>query len=234
MPSPNRRVLTHVGEALSYIPLLLLRLFPSTLPRFSDPDEEGRPILFIHGYLHSSWVWLFLRWRLSKARFGPLYFLNLTPLFAPLSTYVDQVAEMAKTIAKERGRTDLILVGHSMGGIVASLYATRLAPKGTVKKVITLASPFHGTPVADWGWGEGATQMRPNSPLLSELRSEIKALSSPPFFHLAALHDLIVIPGSSALLGQSPERERLFDHLGHVSLLFSPQVATQLSSWISQ
>lgn len=229
---PSSKFFAYLLEILSYLPLLILRLFPPPLSKWSDPDQKGRPILFVHGYLHSSWVWIFFRKMVSRAGFGPLYFIDLSPPFAPLQHYVEQIAEMAEEIRKEEGRLDLTLVGHSMGGIAASLYALRFAPKGSISQVITLASPFHGTPVAKWGFGEGAFQLRPDSPLLQELREEL-ASSSIPFFHLAAGADPIVIPGASALLNRSPSRELLLPQLGHVSLLFSPKAASQVIRWLS-
>jgi triacylglycerol lipase len=44
----------------------------------------------------------------------------------------------------------LILVGHSMGGLAARLVAQRDDPDHRISDVVTLGTPHHGTPAAEW------------------------------------------------------------------------------------
>src|SRR5690606_32817974 len=121
-----------------------------------------------------------------------------------------------------------ILIGHSMGGVVSSLYATKLAPEGSVTDVFTLGSPLNGAPMANLaGMGPNGREMRPGSPLLAEIREGIeRKKGSIRFYHVGSDADTLV-PADSALAG-SGLKFRITD-LGHTHLLTSKKV----SDWVS-
>ena len=198
--------------------------------RVGSPD--GRPILLIHGYLHDSSAWVYHKRQLRKEGFGPIYVLNLGHPFRSIRHYAEKVKMKAEQIERETNRSDLILIGHSMGGLVSSWYAMRLAPPGKVTDVITIGSPLAGTYVAKIGIGPPAREMERDSELLEELREKIKKSAHTRFFHIATKTDQLVIPYSSALVGGHLERQYLLEDVGHVTLLFSPRVAKKISDWL--
>lgn len=192
-----------------------------------------RPILLVHGYLHDSSAWIYHKWMLLRHGFGPIYMLNLKHPFLPMSEYVKKIEERASQIEKETRRKDLILIGHSMGGIISSLYATRSAKPGTVTDVITIGSPLGGTHVAKIALGSNGRQMRIGSKILAELREEIKASKTVRFYHIATKTDELVIPYTSEIVEGPLERLYVLNDIGHVTLLYSPRVAKKIISWIS-
>lgn len=199
------------------------------VPRFGSlktiPGGNGRPILLVHGYLNNAWVWIFMKRKLAKAGLGPIYLINLGFPFLSIQTYAKRVQRKAKQICRETRTDDLILIGHSMGGVVSALYASELAPQWTVSDVIMIASPIEGTPVARLALGRNAREMQKDSPLLKELREKMAQRPEIRFYQVATLCDQLVVPGISAGRLVKPERRLILDNLGHASTLFSARVA---------
>ncbi len=198
----------------------------------SSGASDGRPILLIHGYLHDSSAWMFFKRELGRLGFGPIYTLNLTHPFRSIRDYAAQVAEKSEEIRQKTGRDDLVLIGHSMGGLVSSWYAAKLAPEDKVLDVITIGSPLNGTHVAKIALGPNGKEMRPGSPLIEDLQQEIANNRRIHFYHIASKVDQLIFPHGSALIGMHPEKEYLVEDIGHMTLLFSPRVVDKVAEWI--
>ncbi len=237
-PAPLRRTVcwihSLVFEGFAVVVSFLLR--PSgylTDQAVSTGSSEGRPILLVHGYLHDSSAWIFLKRELSKSGFGPIYTLNLAHPFLSIRDYGTQVAKKAEKIAEERGRGDLVLIGHSMGGLVSSWYAATIAPRNKALEVITIGSPLHGTYAAAIAIGPNGREMRRRSEFIQELQREIGRRSQVGFYHIASMADQLILPGSSGRMGRDPKKEYILDDIGHMTLLFSPRVAKKIKYWLA-
>ena len=117
------------------------------------------------------------------------------------------------------GRIDLIC--HSLGGLVARFYLQQLGGSRRVDRLITLATPHHGTYASAWVPTTVASQLRPGCSFLSHLNG-LPAPEGVRCWSLAAEEDLVVLPQVSS---HAPFGEvRSFDDLGHNDLLLSPRV----------
>lgn len=193
---------------------------------------QGRPVLLVHGYLHDSSAWIYMKKKLKSEEIGPIYTLNLLHPFRSIVNYSEIVAKKAEKIALDTGRKDLILIGHSMGGLVCSWYATKIAPPSTVTDVITIGSPLKGTYAAYLALGSNGSEMKPKSSFLRELQQEIEQNQNIRFYHIGTKTDQLVIPSSSSWIGDDLERQFVVDDIGHVSLLFSKRVLKKVCTWI--
>jgi len=191
-------------------------------------QKNGRPILLVHGYLHDSSAWMYMRRKLVKAGFGPIYTINLGFPFFSIRTYAERVAKKAEVIEKETGRKDLMMVGHSMGGLVGLWYASKLAASGKVTHLVAIGSPLQGTHVAKIGLGADAREMERGSEFVGEIQKVLEKFTG-EFYTIASKTDLLIFPFASALYGN---KQKLFDNIGHVSMLFSPRVAETVTNWL--
>lgn len=196
------------------------------------------PILLVHGYLNHQCDWLWFLKRLQTySNIGPIFTINLNPPFASISQLAICVKEKVNEIRQLTGASQIILVGHSMGGLVSSYFTEYLASPHEVAKVMTLASPFQGTKMAALGYGKNVIEMRPQSPFLAELNLRIQQ-SEVPYYAIASKIDNMILPWQSALLPSGLSKKEgentliLEDH-GHLRLLISPQVVEQISKWIA-
>lgn len=209
---------------------LLIYFFRLRNPPYRATDSE--PIILIHGYLHNSSGWLWQRYRLSKMGFGPIYVINLDWLHSSMQEHAAKVEHLIDEIRAETGARRVQLVGHSMGGLVATWVASYRPHH--VAKVITIGSPMEGTYLGILGFGVCGQQMRRGAPFLKELCKHAETLTMVPFIHIASDADEIVIPNRSAVPGFTPDAKRIWvDGLGHLSLLFSNRITKILASELS-
>lgn len=186
------------------------------------------PILLIHGYGHDAGAWCYHRPRLAQSGIGPLFTIDLGSPTHSIGEYARRVQQKAEKIAAIAGTKNLILVGYSMGGLVAADYALRLAAEGTVKGVITIGSPFEGTRMAIFGNGLCAKQMHYRTPFLKGLKEKVVANGIIPFCHIGTHSDTIVRPASSSWPTGVSALKIIFEDFGHLSLLYSETITKTL------
>lgn len=188
------------------------------------PGADRSPLLLIHGYGCSRAAWWWLRRRLEAAGWCVVT-INLEPLYTSIDNYVEPLARRIDEVLAQSGATQLILVGHSMGGLVARAYLRRHGA-ARVKLLVTLGTPHGGSELARFGIGENARQMRPGSAWLA-------ALGAPPVDTLTiySVHDNYVRPPENLELAGAQRCP--LAHLGHLAMLFSPQVAAALLKRLS-
>lgn len=75
-------------------------------------------------------------------------FLAELPSTAPLGIQANHLQAMVRFLGMRYPKEKVILVGHSVGGVVARLMVVRSRP-ANVSALITIASPHLGTPVAE-------------------------------------------------------------------------------------
>lgn len=211
-------------------------LFPLTFSNqyhSAKGDLKGRPILMVNGYLSFGSTWDYQRQRLVQEGLGPIYTINIGS-GRSIKTYAKHVQDKVAQIQKETGRNDLILIGHSKGGLVCSYYATHLADAATkITDVITIGSPLAGTPLAYLGAGYDAAEMRSRAEFHRKLRQKMEENSQIRFSHIASEVDGVV-PLSSALLGDNHSRQLILKDMGHLGLVFSSRVADQVCTWLKE
>jgi triacylglycerol lipase len=193
--------------------------------RFEKREIErpvGLPVLLIHGYGCNSGYWHGMSRAFQRANILH-HAVSLEPMFGSMEDFVPAVAGAVDNLCKSTGAEKIIIVAHSMGGLVARAYIRDHGP-GRIAKVITLGTPHSGTGLANFGVGRNSRQMRWTgsaragrpSRWLAELAEaepgEVRAL----FVSLYSHHDNIVSPQTSSALSGAKNVE--FHGIGHVAL----------------
>ena len=227
-PSPRLGVVRAVGMFLAeYAAFVVNFVLISPFERWWMGTDRlmvgtGRPpLLLIHGYSCSRAVWWYLRKRLEAAGWT-VATINLEPCYASIESYVEPVSRRIDEVLSVTGAKQLILIGHSMGGLVARAYLRR---HGTAKvdRLVTLAAPHSGSELARIAIGENARQMTPENAWLKALANEELLFNTVTIY---SPHDNYVMPQSNQAFAGA--QSRTIDGLGHLSMLFSPRAATVL------
>ncbi len=92
------------------------------------------------------------------------------------------------------------LVGFSMGGIVGRYYVQRLGGLDRIHRFVTISSPHNGTWAAYVRPNKGGSQMRINSPFLTDLNRDVHRLEQINFTSIWTPLDLIILPATSSRL----------------------------------
>ena len=101
------------------------------------------PVLLVHGYLCNRGLWWWLR-RGLRARHFEVATINLEPPFASIDHFVGQLRARIEALVAETGAPKVVLVTHSMGGLVARAYLQHHGA-ARVGKLVThrRAAPWH-------------------------------------------------------------------------------------------
>jgi pimeloyl-ACP methyl ester carboxylesterase len=183
-----------------------------------QPSPHGRlPVLLLHGYVCNRGFMLPLRRYLNAHGVGA-YSHNLEPVYATIDSYADGLELHIKRILAATGAEKLVILAHSMGGLVARAYLRKHGARH-VAKLITLGTPHHGTVMARLGAGENGRQLVPGNAWLRRLNEGTLNL---PVVSVLSYQDNIVLPQESAALAGA-KIVRL-SGMGHVSMPFSRRV----------
>ncbi|MEO3936160.1 alpha/beta fold hydrolase [Dermatophilaceae bacterium Soc4.6] len=135
----------------------------------NDVEAAGTPILLVHGIIDNQSVFTLLRRGLRHRGFDQVSTMNYSILTGDVRVAAARLAEQVEAIVARTGYERIHVVGHSMGGLIARYYVTRLGGDQRVHTLVTLGSPHAGT-LSAYAWpGTLTRQLRPGSPLMKEL-----------------------------------------------------------------
>jgi len=209
-------------------------------------DPQRQPVLFVHGVGGTPRNFEYLAKSLDPARFQPWV------LHYPSGLRLGLMAEaLARIVDEVRTRTkcqSLIIVAHSMGGLVARDLLNRLSAQGklSLPLFVSISSPWQGHPGAGVGVQHSPVilpcwyDMSPGSPYLEALRQT--ALPDKTAYYL-----LFGYRGDSAMMAdgntdgtlplssmldpgmQNAAAKVLGFNETHASILSSPDVSARLN-----
>ena len=188
----------------------------------------GIPVIFVHGYFQNRSNFWWLARQFTKASLGPLFGFNyqwvesIDESSARLSTFVESVCV-------ETGQSRVILVAHSLGGLIALEYAHSEAGAGRVAECITIGTPHGGVKWRGPILGRAGRDLREGGRFVRERQSRQVPT---PTLSVYSTHDNVVHPPSTSELASRGGRDLAVDGHGHLSLLYSRQVANALIGFI--
>ena len=192
--------------------------------------KDGVPVLLVHGFVCNRGLWVKFRKRLAAAGLGPIYTISLTPLFGSIDALVPKLNARIEAICAETGASKVMIVAHSMGGLVARAYLARegaTSGSSRIASLVTLGSPHHGTELGRLGFGLNTGQMRDQSAWLRTLEAaEAASVGRPATLSIYTLNDDLVYPAESSVLAWAENVP--VSAVGHMGLVFSEPVALRV------
>ena len=202
-------------------------LFAPRLRRMPAPNQPV--VLLVHGLLSNQGVWWLFARRLRRS--GALVdSLDLKPMFGDIDNYVGQLKRHIDALAL-RAKGPIVLVGHSMGGLVCRAYLARygaVVGEARIVKLVTLGSPHRGSLSAYFLPGKNLRQMRPECAWLGAL----PATSLIATTAIYSQHDNLVVPYELGRCEGSGIVCEELRGLGHLSLLFDRAVQDRVQQII--
>lgn len=195
-------------------------IFYRVLVRDPPPAPSQAPVLLIHGVLCNAGVWYpFKRW-LETCGIAPVYTLSYGPPLASIDLFAEQADAKIDAILADTGARKVIVVAHSMGGLVMRAYLRRFGGS-KVARLVTIATPHEGSVHAWMALGQSIAQLRPRNPWLAELGAP-EGPDLPPIVSLWSWHDSMVAPQTSSRVAFGENVE--FAGVGHTALLRDREV----------
>lgn len=192
--------------AVSAVILAILAMGVSSQPGLANAPAaltgQSRPfVLLVHGWLATSLDMLAIKLRLTRDGFDcdAMDFSYM----GVLDSISDYAGELAWRVELENAHhRHIVIVAHSMGGLVTRYYLKNLRTTDQVKTVITVAAPHHGT----FGGmilpprSVPTSEMLPDSPFLEELNSVSETTPGVDFHAIWTPTDGVVIPAENSIM----------------------------------
>lgn len=219
--------------------LLLLPLWPFWLVIGASYEAklegEGRargkrhPVILLHGLAMTSTSWVWLGSRLGARGIGPLY---ATTYFSPqkVSLSARHLQQFVERVCAREDAERVDIVAHSLGGLVARYFIERMDGHRRIGRLVTIGSPHQGSMLGRIGLVPSARELATGSSFIAD------HLSNPhpgvAYTSIWSRADAIVVPPEAASMEGFGE-DRVFDDLGHLSLLVSPRVLDAVAERLS-
>jgi pimeloyl-ACP methyl ester carboxylesterase len=209
-------------------------------------DHKKNPIILVHGYMSSPGTFKIMKKSLESSGHRNVYLISLEKnkiaAFGNIHTYADLVARRIEDISKKNKNKPATLIAHSMGGLISTIAMERLHNSAVkFNHFVTIGSPLNGTVVADVanfilrGSDNSLEQMCRYSKItktaLSYINTGLRSQNT-NVLHIGGREDFVV-PHSSSLPAGSPHKKSIIEKCGHLGLLKSPVVMSQILNHLS-
>jgi len=189
--------------------------------------HKGLPVVLVPGFFTNRGYLYAWRKYLLRHGYGKVYCVSPEPIFAGVEPNAEHLARFVDEVLAETGASRVILIGHSMGGLVIRLYLHRFGGLAKAALAIAVGSPLKGTVLA-----EGKDKLGPIVAQLTNGNAWAKALVAEaeaqpcaiPFIAIWSPHDSIVSPQDNARVAPHYGREITLPGVGHMEMVNSTQV----------
>ncbi len=180
----------------------------------SAPAKPRPPVVLVPGYsLNRSSLQALARY-LHQCGWEWVHVVNNAPYDAPINTYAAHLAREVQVLQAASGATTVDLVAHSMGGIVASTYVKQHGGAQTVRRLVTLGTPWAGSRLWVVTQRAHGAELAPDHPTVLAAQNPPCAVTS-----VWSPHDNIVLPATASKIAFG--ENRVLSGLGHCSLLYA-------------
>lgn len=213
--------------------LLSFELYPlgmvgDCLPVVRLPTSTHHtPILFLHGVLHNRSAFVYMIQKLALKGWQNFEQLNLFTSLHSIARMAEQTKRAVERVLSRYDASQVDIVAHSMGGIIARYFVQKLGGDTVVRNLVTLGTPHQGTK-----WFSYSIL-----PQLRELRPESHTIRSLNALPVPVCTQVISISGSLDICIQPKQgafwegvRNIQLQGLGHAGLLFSRRVVRIIAS----
>ncbi len=215
-----RAVDPDVQRHLVQVPLLAYSLFSGRDEEIEAGEPDGHPpLVFVHGHGGNRGNFLLMSWLFRLAGRKRSYRIHFEG-GQSVEEQAGVLASFVRQVRKVTGEKQVEMVAHSLGGVVARLAIQEHRLASSVKTLITLGTPHHGTYPARYANTVALRELRPDSELVRRLEGR----SVPRKVRVVTMwsrNDLFVLPAESALLDGAEQVD--MTPFTHYSYLIDPK-----------
>lgn len=206
---------------------------PWLMPNNPRPGlpHRGAPIVLVPGFFtNRGYLWFWRHW-LRQNGYGQVYAVSPTPVFESVERNAEHLARFVDEVLAETGATRVVLIGHSMGGLVIRLYLHRFGGLDKAELAIAVGSPLRGTILAQGkeSMGPIIAQLTSRNAWAEAFTAEVEQAPCPlPFVALWSPQDTIVAPQHNSCVAPHYGRNLVLPGIGHMEMVSSATVGRTL------
>jgi len=194
--------------------------------------KVGKTVVLIHGLYHNPSAWVYYRWRLKRKGYSRIHVFSYGSWNITFWDIYGKFETWMKQVERDCPGEDMVMVGHSLGGLLAKTYAGKRdeSYSAAIRRVITLGSPFKGSKMVVLGFGALADSLRYQGPLVRELEKYQPSTQLPCVAFYSPV-DNMVLPTESMIPPAGWEQEQTAP-IGHVASLYHGPTFKRVFSYI--
>jgi pimeloyl-ACP methyl ester carboxylesterase len=230
-----------IGLALLSYPLgWLPERTPQPMPQSkSQPCGPGGlpTVILIHGLYHNASAWLLFRLRLRRFGFADVRTYAYASFLRSFEDIAQGLAQAALRAAEASPTGTVLLVGHSLGGLLIRTACVSAGLRGRVAGIVTLGAPHQGSNLAGlMALGQLGRGLRPGGEVLARVRSQ--PVCPGPALSLYSPVDSMVLPLGGSLLEEREKgagwKEECLPPMSHVGMLYDRRVGELCAEFLLQ
>lgn len=214
----------------SYLPWLIRFILKRKRVEF-EPGElvKGKPlIILIHGIFGKSDHFWLMRRRFASRSVPNVLTFEYESVSKSFAENCESLRDFLLRIKAKTGMGEAVLIGHSLGGLVAHEYVRQFGESGEVKALVALGAPFRGTRLAVMAMTGKARSLTPSNPIFAEI---IFSRLNTRFLSLYSRYDQFIIPYTNSDHPGADENMEI-DYCGHTGFFFNKKVFKIIAKWI--
>ena len=197
-----------------------------------DAPRTGPVIVLVHGFVCNSGLWGPMLRHLRNSGFVRVHAVDLDPFDRSMTQSLAEFeASLNKIMQLENARGEAILIGHSMGGVLARVFQNRHPDR--ILAAISIGAPHAGTDLARLVSTIEAGPARPDTRWLVEFNAALAAERDTkllPALNIWSDSDNIVYPQGNAALNTSVDCR--LNGIGHLHLAFSKSALNHVTEFL--
>jgi len=201
------------------------------LPK-ADRLDSKTPILMVHGLYHNPTAWFLLCRRLRRAGFVDLHTFGYNSFTKDFDHALARMEERVDQLLGQAPDRKVVLIGHSLGGLICRCVAANPRFAGRVAGLITLGSPHGGSELAWIGPNRMARDLIPGRCIPKTVAET--ADPDCPKLGMYTLTDDYVFPLDMLRTGRPGWDEVACGPMGHVWMLYSTEVAGHVIDFLTR
>ena len=186
------------------------------------------PVVCIHGLYQNRRAWFFYQRWLRRAGFSNLYTWSYPSFGQDFDALSRALHRDLQELAQNSPERRIILIGHSLGGLLIKSVLTDPEAAEGIGLVVTLGTPHQGSVLAGLAVGRLGRSLQFKASLVTSL-ARLSQPSGPAKVSIYPPLDNMVAPISGLRPVESGWQEIQTPPLGHISLLLHRQTARRVA-----
>ncbi len=200
-------------------------------PKTVDPGQPA--VVMVHGLYHNSSAWRSLKKRLERQGILNCYTWSYPSFGRSFEDLVQDCTRALHQAASAHPEAGLIVIGHSLGGLILRQTLCDPGVKSRVRALITLGTPHQGTRAARMGIGSLAKGLVPDGSIIHDVRNSRCTLGTYAVSLFSSL-DTMVVPARGLRINEPDWQEVETAPTNHVAMLFNQSVGDTVLEVVSK
>lgn len=212
--------------------MMVLPTYPLGIFGGREPMGKGTPVLMVHGLFHNSSAWITMKHRLREVGINNLHTYQYNSFWGEFPEAVEGLQRKLDTLIQKSEEGKVLLVGHSLGGLVIRAAVGNPRFWGKIAGIVALGTPHGGSDLARFATNPIGRGLIPGG----EVMAKADAVPEPdcPKLAIYNLVDDFVFPLDTLLPPKTDWGEVTCSPMGHVWMLYSREVFSLVREFIEK